>query len=224
MNKSRRYYLRGGLFSLGAALSLTKTAKAFEQCHQLTPGQTEGPFYPIADQFDKDNDLTIVQGKNKKALGEVIIIQGKVIDENCAPVENVLVEIWQACETGKYNHPADPNPAKLDPNFQYWGRAVTNKKGEYSFKTILPGQYKAASDWIRPPHIHFKVHRRGFEELTSQFYFKDHPLNKFDRVLQSLHPDDRKKVIVDLGPERTTSSKSNVSPRTGTFDISIRSL
>lgn len=224
MNKSRRDYLKGGLLSLGAALSLSKTAQALEQCHQLTPEQTEGPFYPIRDQFDKDNNLINVQGKNKQAEGEVIIIKGRVIDENCAPVEQVLVEIWQACHTGKYNHPADPNPAKLDPNFQYWGRAITNKKGEYSFKTILPGEYQAAQDWVRPPHIHFKVHRRGFEELTSQFYFKDHPLNKFDRVLQSLHPADRKKVIVDLGTKNKTSDSSNVSPRTGIFDISIRSL
>src|SRR2546430_3692171 len=54
----------------------------------------------------------------------------------------ILVEIWQASASGRYTHPDDRNnAAPLDPNFQGWGKAVTDQEGHYLFKTILPGQY-----------------------------------------------------------------------------------
>lgn len=168
----------------------------------ITPEQTEGPFYPIADQLDKNTDLTQIEGRSARALGEVCFIAGVVQDEFCQPVPGALVEIWQACVTGKYNHPADPNPAKIDPNFQYWGRTVTDKNGEYLFKTIVPGAYPATSTWMRPPHIHFKVHLRGFEELTTQMYWKGHALNKTDRILQRLSQKERELVEVEFKNRR----------------------
>lgn len=189
---------------------------ALEQCG-LTPAQTEGPFYPINDQADKDNDLTWVKGKTQRASGKVVILKGIVRDDQCRPVKNALVEIWQACESGKYNHPGDPNPAALDPNFQYWGRSITNDNGEYEFITIKPGHYQATNTWIRPAHIHMKVHRRGFEELTTQVYFSDDPHNSRDRILQGLGPSERKSVIVEF---KAMPHQDD----TGEFDITISSL
>lgn len=193
---SRRNLLkRAGIVGGIAAVSGKALADA---CGNLTPAQTEGPFYPIQDQADKDTDLTTVKGKTEMARGEIVYLKGTVVDENCRPVKGALVEIWQACDTGKYNHPSDPNSAELDPNFQYWGRMVTNEMGEYQFKTIKPGAYPATNTWMRPPHIHFKVHLRGYEEITSQLYWKGHPLNVNDRILQSLSQADRDKVLVDF--------------------------
>ncbi|TNF00629.1 MAG: hypothetical protein EP326_06220, partial [Deltaproteobacteria bacterium] len=165
---------------------------------------------------DKNNDLTRVKGKIMSATGQIAILKGIVQDDMCRPVKGAMVEIWQACHTGKYNHPSDPNPAKLDPNFQYWGQAITNEKGEYSFKTIVPGAYPADNTWIRPPHIHFKVHLRGYEELTSQLYWKGHPLNKKDRILQSLPKEERDRVLVDF--------KDINGTQYGTFNISLKSF
>jgi protocatechuate 3,4-dioxygenase beta subunit len=128
----------------------------------------------------------------------VCLVGGVVQDEFCKPIKGALVEIWQACDTGKYNHPADPNPAKLDPHFQYWGQAITDSQGRYLFKTIIPGAYPATSTWMRPPHIHFKVHLRGFEELTTKMYWKGHPLNVGDRILQSMPKRERDLVEVDF--------------------------
>lgn len=145
---NRRKLLSLGLVAAGGLVT-SVSAKAI--CRDTTPPQPEGPFYPVDDQADKDTDLTYVRGGRAKAHGQVIIVQGQVIDQTCTPVQGALVEIWQACHTGKYNHPSDPNTAALDPNFQYWGRAVTGVDGSYSFKTILPGAYPAGEGWIRPP-------------------------------------------------------------------------
>lgn len=190
--------------------------KAMADACGITPPQTEGPFYPIEDQLDKNTDLTHVKGRTQRATGEVCLVKGVVQDEFCQVIPGALVEIWQACHTGKYNHPADPNTAQLDPNFQYWGQAITNEKGEYTFKTIVPGSYPATRNWERPPHIHFKVQLRGYEELTTQMYWKGHPLNKFDRILQSLPPKERALVEVDF------SKKNGISQ--GSFNLTLKAF
>jgi protocatechuate 3,4-dioxygenase, beta subunit len=214
---NRRNFIRAGL-TVGAISAADKALGAV-LCLRPTPQQTEGPFYPVDDQVDKDADLTFVQGGSQRAEGEVIYLTGRVIDQDCKPVEGALVEIWQACKSGKYNHKNDPNPAPVDPNFQYWGQAVTNKEGEYIFKTILPGAYPADEDWMRPPHIHFKVHKRGYRELTSQLYFAGEALNEKDLILQNLSKEDQKRVTVTLVP--TFNPKLEAGTRSGNLDISI---
>jgi protocatechuate 3,4-dioxygenase beta subunit len=223
INNSRRNALKWGLSVSGAILALSPVAKAIgNTCEGKTPEQPEGPFYPVHDQLDKDNDLTIVTGKTQKALGQIIYIKGILTDDSCQPVKNVLVEIWQACHTGKYNHPGDPNTAKLDPNFQYWGKCVTNEKGEYLFKTILPGAYPAGDGWIRPPHIHYKVSGFGFKELITQMYFVgNEELNNKDLILKKLNASDKNKVVVELKePPNDFEPESKV----GTFNISLEKV
>lgn len=186
----RRQFLQISVGSLMAA----GVAQAADMC-ALTPQQTEGPFYPVKDQKDKDWDLTQVAGRRGTALGEVIWVGGIVSDQNCNPVAGALVEIWQACASGKYNHPQDPNTAPLDPNFQYWGKAITDAKGQYVFKTIKPGSYPAAPGWVRPPHIHYKVTKLGYIELTTQLYFAGDALNSRDEVLKRLKPTEQEQVV-----------------------------
>ncbi len=215
---SRRNYIKKTALSAGSILAITSGISKAESCF-LTPQQTSGPFYPEVDQKDKDRDLTNIQGSTEKALGEVVILKGVVQNESCTPIKGALVEIWQACKTGKYNHSGDPNTAELDRNFQYWGRATTNEKGEYSFKTIIPGEYKATRDWTRPPHIHLKAHLRGFRELTTQVYFKGNNLNKDDRILQGLTATQRENVIVDFQANNTGSGI-----KVGTFNITMNEI
>lgn len=197
MNKSvqRRSLLKWGAAS---AVGLSPLGMAAQSCLSSTPQQVEGPFYPIKDQFDKDWDLVAVRGRNQIAKGEIIYIQGQVLDSACKPIVGAIVEIWQACATGKYNHPNDPNTAPLDPNFQYWGRAVTNAQGVYMFRTIKPGAYPADAQWWRPPHIHYKVHKLGFLELTTQLYFAGDPLNLKDKILQRLPKQEQAKVVCPI--------------------------
>jgi protocatechuate 3,4-dioxygenase beta subunit len=150
------------------------------------------------------------------ATGEVVIVQGRILDVNCRPVAGALVEIWQACHTGKYNHPSDPNTAALDPDFHYWGRVISNAKGEYRFKTIIPGAYPASANWMRPPHIHFKVTAPGRRSFTTQMYFAGNALNDKDHILLNLTAAQRRNVIVSFD----AAAGSNLLP-TGVFDITL---
>ncbi|MFX7764120.1 hypothetical protein ABTK05_20900, partial [Acinetobacter baumannii] len=60
-----------------------------------TPRQTEGPFYPRDWLGDADNDLVVVQGEAARAAGQVIHVQGRVLDLSGQPVPRAAVEIWQ---------------------------------------------------------------------------------------------------------------------------------
>ncbi len=197
-NPSRRSFVKSAL-ALGTlvAAEFLKPASVLAACAP-TPPETAGPFYPLNFPLDKDNDLTFVKNQSQKAQGEVIWVQGRVQDEACQPVPGALVEIWQACTTGRYNHPGDRNPAKLDPNFQYWGKAIANEKGEYGFKTIKPGAYPASRFWTRPPHIHFKAHARGYADLTTQMYFAGEPLNENDRLFRSHSRAEQEQCVVSF--------------------------
>jgi len=82
------------------------------------------------------------------------------------PLKNAGVEIWHCNSKGDYD-----NDTK---EFKQRARWNTNEKGEYSFKTILPGKY-LNGELYRPSHIHFRVTEKESKELISQIYFKGDP-------------------------------------------------
>jgi protocatechuate 3,4-dioxygenase beta subunit len=83
----------------------------------------------------------------------------------------------------------------LDPNFQGWAIVPSGKKGEFKFKTILPGAYPIGKRRLRPPHIHFKVSKKDYHELTTQMYFPEQDLNKKDSLLQRLSKEEQDLLI-----------------------------
>lgn len=176
----RRNFLKAG--ATGAVVGALQPASASSL--PVTPAEIEGPFYPVVAQQDKDLDLTQIEGHAAKAKGRHIEIHGQVIDTDGLPVQGVTVDIWQANAAGRYQHPHDSNPAPLDPDFQGWGIVQTGVDGRFKFKTVYPGAYPASRGWSRPPHIHFKVSKLGYEELVTQMYFPDQPLNADDLLLQ----------------------------------------
>ena len=198
LTQTRRQILKqAGLAGVGALAAgiLASNALAAE-----TPAQTEGPFYPVQDQVDKDADMTKVKGHNGSAKGERVELRGKVVDAKTGlPLANAMVEFWQACATGRYNHPADTNTAAaVDPDFQYWSQVKTDASGKFSVLTIKPGAYPADVDWMRPPHIHVKVHAAGYPALTTQLYFGGEPLNDKDLILKAVPAAQRSLVVVDF--------------------------
>src|SRR4051812_14960955 len=109
LENSRRSFLKASL--LGGAVIANPISKALSNACIITPAQTPGPFYPGESQFHNDNDLTQIPGHTVKASGKVVYIKGRVLDPSCSPVKNANVEIWQACVSGRYNNPNDPNTA-----------------------------------------------------------------------------------------------------------------
>ncbi len=219
IKSNRRGFLKLGTGAAGLALSLSGASRALAAACGLTPPQTDGPFYPGEDNFHQDGDLTVIPGHSQRAIGQIVYLSGKVVDQNCEPIAGANVEIWQACASGKYNNPRDPNPAPIDPHFKYWAEAFTDAEGSYRFKTILPGAYPASADWTRPPHIHFRITHLGHHELVTQMYFKGNQYNDRDRILLSIPESERDSVIVDFRP-----TDEEPGALAGTFDITLRAV
>lgn len=212
---SRRDALRLGVGAIaGATIGVAEADSG-----NVTPHQTEGPFFPKSRRPDEDTDLTQVKGRAGKAQGKVIRVSGVVRDNDGNPVSGALIDVWQANVHGRYDHEDDPNPAPLDPNFQSWAKMVTREDGSYSFKTIVPGAYKVQDSWSRPPHIHFKIAKRGYHELTTQMYFAGQPLNKKDSILQELSAEEQAMLVVAFAPP----VKEPTVPA-GKFDILIKKV
>ena len=87
-----------------------------------------------------DNNLVLNWSKGAApAVGERILVHGRILDENCRPVPAALIEVWQANAGGRYRHKNDSYLAPLDPNFGGCGRTLSDEQGYYQFLTIKPG-------------------------------------------------------------------------------------
>lgn len=107
--------------------------------------------------FEPTNNLLRKTGKLSKFYGEKILIKGKVLDQNCVPVADAKVYLWQAGSGGKYPYEALKTridkkrfTSKSDSSFTGSGTATTNNKGEYYFISMLP--YKS-SRYLRSANI-----------------------------------------------------------------------
>lgn len=256
-NLSRRNFFKIGAGTVGT-LAAAKTLA--QVCKLNSAEQPLGPFFPRPNTPEmqvledtnprtplflaNDNDLTLVKGVRGQAQGQVVYVQGVVSNSDCKPIAGATVIIWQASESGRYNHQGDSAnqdfvhpktneviPRKLDRAFQYWGKAITDQNGKYQFKTIVPGFYPAdlEAGWYRPPHIHFMVSATGYPQLVTQMYFsgqkiQNHDwiqeLNKKDYLLQTQNISDeqRKKLVVEFVDDPTGLIMDGLI---GNFDLTL---
>ena len=157
-----------------------------------------------------DADLTHFAGG--EALGERIVVTGRVIDEDGRPVSNALVEVWQANSAGRYAHEVDQHNAPIDPHFYGAGRVATGAGGEYRFLTIKPAAYPWRNHYNawRPQHIHFSLFGPGFAtRLITQMYFPGDPLLELDPIYLSVpDPAARERLVCAFDIETTIPERA----------------
>jgi len=158
-----------------------------------------------ADQLPADADLSQVAGR--AALGERIIVAGRVTDEADRPVPHAMIEVWQANASGRYHHERDTHDAPIDPNFRGAGRVFTDAGGNYRFVSIKPGAYpwrNHTNAW-RPNHIHFSLFGASWgARLVTQMYFPGDPLLAIDPIYHSVpDPDARARLVAAFDLELT---------------------
>jgi protocatechuate 3,4-dioxygenase, beta subunit len=180
-----------GLTALLAAPALITNGHA-QTARRATPGQTEGPFYPVTLPADSDFDL-LENGNLRYTQGQAVWLGGAVLDTAGRAVRGAVVEIWQCDQRGHYHHPGDGGGA--DAAFQGFGRVAVSAAGEYRFRTIVPVAYPG-----RTPHIHVKVRLAQRELLTTQLYVEGDPRNERDMIWRGLTPADRAAVTAALKP------------------------
>ena len=124
-------------------------------CSSLTQPQTEGPYYS---PDTPERNILFEEGME----GTKLILVGYVLDPDCNPLPNAWLDFWQADARGEYDN----------AGYRLRGHQFTDEHGRYYLETVLPGLYLS-----RPiEHIHVKVRPEGGEEITSQLYFPNQPV------------------------------------------------
>ena len=176
---------------------LAHTSTPPERPAGLTASQTVGPFFhymltphAYAPREIFTRDLT-AQG----AAGERVVITGRVLDGEGAPVPDAMLEIWQADSEGRYAHPADTRGAGSNA-FRGFGRSDTDNDGTFHFVTIKPGRVPGPNGQLQAPHIAINVFARGMpKQLVTRLYFAGDPANVADGILALVPPERRETLI-----------------------------
>lgn len=151
-----------------------------------TPGQTVGPFFGYALPYPGGEQL--VPGWAEGAIR----IHGTVFDGAGQPVPDALVEIWQSNPEGSV--PTEQGSLDRDGHgFTGWGRAASNRVGEFSFSTLLPGTLIPGS----VPFIAVVVFARGLlDRLHTRLYLPNPAWDlAADPFLARLAPERRSTLI-----------------------------
>lgn len=121
-----------------------------------TPSNPEGPYYkedaPYKEVFGKDLE------------GQRFHLRGKVVDQNCNPIEGAVIDLWHTDSSGDYDH----------SGYVLRGKIETDSDGTYFLDTVFPEKYSEAGV-MRPRHIHLKVWIADESSLTTQLYFENDP-------------------------------------------------
>src|SRR5262245_35247486 len=134
---------------------------------QTTSSQTIGPYLHIGLTWLITDDLA-----SPGAEGERVTVEGRIVDGDSKPVDDAVVEIWQANAHGRYAHPDDTQDKRLESAFKGFGRVMTDSDGEFRFSTIKPGRVPAPGGGLQAPHLNVTIFMRGLlKHLITRMYF-----------------------------------------------------
>ncbi len=128
--------------------------------HDLTPAQTEGPYFT-------PNSPERASLLEPDMAGTRLVVTGTVYGTDCTPAAQALLDFWQADDGGVYDN----------VGYRLRGHQYTDDAGRFSLETIVPGLYPG-----RTRHIHVKVQAPNGPVLTTQLYFPNEPRNASDGI------------------------------------------
>lgn len=140
--------------------TLPPTPACGDEDDELTPPQTEGPYYKPRTPERKSLLESGLSGMR-------LLIQGYVLSTGCKPVARALLDFWQCDAQGQYDN----------QGFRLRGHQFSDTSGRFVLETIVPGLYPG-----RTRHIHVKVQAPNQPVLTTQLYFPGEPSNASDRI------------------------------------------
>jgi protocatechuate 3,4-dioxygenase alpha subunit len=147
-----------------------------------SPSQTIGPFLHVG--FEHQVELRSLCGATP---GARVRLRIRVVDGAGAPIDDALVEIWQA-------PPREANAAS--PDFRSWGRCATDTDGWSTFETMTPDTVTTDDGRRMAAHVNICVFARGLlRHVFTRCYFAGDPALASDPVL-ALVPSDRRATLV----------------------------
>lgn len=150
--------------------------------HRFPNGATEnsvlGPFF-VEDRPTFPNGADISGGVN----GDPMVMTGRVLDTDGAPVGGARVDIWHSDDDGAYDI-----MMKDRHGLAMRGLFRTDSEGRFWFTSIMPTSYPIPDDGtvgqllkvanrsiMRPGHVHVRVEAPGFQRLTTMVFIEGDP-------------------------------------------------
>lgn len=176
---------RNEFILLSDVLGLSSLVDMINSPEEATASSVLGPFHvlgapdlPVGGDLKGDND------------GNTVIIQGRVMTTDGAPIPGAVLEIWQTAANGLYS-----NQDAAQPDYNLRARQVVGNDGRYAFTTVRPAPYTVPADgpvgdllrctgrhpW-RPSHLHFIIEADGFRTLVTELFPDDDPYLDQDAV------------------------------------------
>lgn len=136
------------------------------------------------EHFSTTNNLLRKTGSSEIVCGDKIIIRGRLLDEQCVPIPDAKIYIWQAGCDGKY--PYKPLRSNINKNlinlkngstFTGSGIATTNNNGEFIFITVYPTKMLNDS-----PHVNIKAIHHSLGILQTRLYISDDAITDINSI------------------------------------------
>ena len=161
--------------------------------------------YPGAAVVITSNNLLLPAGKAVEAGGQKIVIQGRVLDARCAPVQEAVVELWQNSPTGRWLLAGREDLATPNAVFAGAGRTYTDSEGRFSFITAFPApltyrvtRNKRTYTITRAPFVNLKISAEKMDTFTTALFFSDDVRNDKDEVYSKLSSKARSDVTIRM--------------------------
>ncbi len=130
-----------------------------------TDAIAEGPAYKAGAPFS--DDLV------KPGLGGTpLVLSGSVYSTKGDPLENAVLDFWEANMEGVYDQ----------AGYTLRGKVKTDGQGRYRVRLLVPKAYRIspASDFYRTAHIHVKALADEHATVTTELYVQGDPRNYND--------------------------------------------
>ena len=177
-----------------------------------TPSQTVGPFHRIMVPWEGGAELVPPDDPH------AIRIEGRILDGAGQPVDDSVVEVWQANVHGRYAHSEDTREVPLVEGFDGFGRAIADREGRFTIVTVKPGCVPGHGEGVQAPHLSLSLFARGLlKHLVTRIYFSDEKAaNDKDPVLRSIDDAGRRETLIAFKQE------SDGAPPVYEFDIHLQ--
>jgi protocatechuate 3,4-dioxygenase alpha subunit len=136
-----------------------------------TPSQTIGPYLAIAMSWPDDGRYVVPEG-----AAAAFWIRGRVLDGDGKPVDDAVVETWQADQGGTFA-----------AGTRGFGRSMTDLDGRWAVHADKPGPIRRGAT-LAAPHLTVAVFARGLlKPIWTRIYFGDErEANASDPVLRAV--------------------------------------
>lgn len=154
--------------------------------------------YPGPRNIPPSNDLTRYNGKSVSADGQRLLVQLRVRDTRCVPIQDATVEMWQLNPYGNYRIISMQDRVTPNAVFSGAGRSYTDNNGGVQFITLFPAATKTHA-----PRIHIRVKAPGLPVYDTILYFQNDVRNATDPWYKRLSETNRSRVELKMSPSVT---------------------